>query len=538
MLFNILTASALIAAGVSADFVAPSIWPLPSSATYDETAIPLSHKLKFQIIHERTSHEIKTSKNPTMQAAFERYTSLMFPHSVDSEGEGAGVRHVKVTLKDLSEDYPQLDTDESYTLNVAAEEGGGIELSAATVYGAMRGLESLSQLVFFDYDTHAYYVYPAAVEDTPRYAHRGMLLDTARHYQPMAALRRTVDALSYAKYNVLHWHVVDTQSFPFESTSRPKLWEGAYTKAERYTQQDVKDLVEYARLRGVKVMIEFDMPGHAGSWCAGYPEICPSPTCTQPLNPASNETFPLITALLDECTGSTVGGGLFPYSLLHLGGDEVSYGCWETSEEVQAWEDAQGFSGSEDTYEYFVDQAAQIARSQARTPVQWVEVYEHFGNKLDNNTIVHVWKAKSTMDGALSDGYRVLLSDEDRWYLDHLGTTWEQMYLNEPTDGLSATSDPTLIVGGESCMWGETVDPSDLDNTVWPRAAAVSERLWTSLESITAAAADMDEVTNRLETFRCLLNSRGIGAAPVLNNSGRQAPPNPGSCYSQRRHHL
>jgi hexosaminidase len=198
-------------------------------------------------------------------------------------------------------------------------------------------------------------------------------------------------------------------------------------------------------------MIEFDMPGHAGSWCAGYPEICPSTECTQPLDPSNDLTFTLIDSLLSECTGRTPGGGLFPYSFLHLGGDEVEYWCWVESEHIQAWEKENGFSGSEDTYEYFVNKAAEIARNQSRTPVQWVEVFEHFGDKLDHNTVVHVWKEKSTMDAVLQAGYRTLLSDNDRWYLDWLTVTWDMMYNNEPTEGLSADSDTSLILGGNIC---------------------------------------------------------------------------------------
>ena len=194
-----------------------------------------------------------------------------------------------------------------------------------------------------------------------------------------------------------------------------RLWNGAYTNAEKYSRADVKQLVEYGRSRGVKIMIEFDVPGHAASWCAGYPEICPSATCLQPLDPSSNLTFPLITSLLSECTGADVSKtapyvfdpkknakpskgvkqsapatthmqrakpaqeSLFPYSLLHLGGDEVSYTCWEQSPDVLAWEAANGIDGSEGTYEYFVDRVATITRDQQRTPVQWVEVFEHFG---------------------------------------------------------------------------------------------------------------------------------------------------------------
>ncbi len=356
-----------------------------------------------------------------MNAAYERYSDLIFKHQSSNKFEAGAptLTNVDIQVKDHSEAYPQIGTDESYELNIPAD-GTAITLTAQTVYGAIRGLESLSQLIVFDFDTQTYVIpsTPIAIDDAPRYPHRGLLLDTSRHYQPISFLQSTIDSLAYAKYNVLHWHVVDTQSFPFESLSYPKLWAGSFTKQERYTQSDIKALVEYGRLRGVKIMIEFDMPGHAASWCAGYPEICPSTTCTQPLNPASNLTFPLITGLLAECSGSGATPGLFPYNLLHLGGDEVSYACWESSADILAWEAANGLAGSEATYEMFVDQAAAITRSLSRLSVQWVEVFEHFGDKLDNNTVVHVWKEKSTLDGVLKAGYRALLSNQDDWYLE------------------------------------------------------------------------------------------------------------------------
>jgi hexosaminidase len=376
----------------------------------------------------------------TLTDAYSRYRSIMFPHVAKDNGL---LFKVNVVVTDRSESYPQLETDESYTLDIANP--ADIKLSAVTIYGALRGLETLSQLVIYDFDSSNYFIpaTPIHIEDAPRYNHRGLLLDTSRHFQPISFLKLTIDSLAYGKYNVLHWHVVDTQSFPFESISYPKLWKGAYTVEERYSQEDMKELVEYGRQRGVKVMIEFDMPGHAASWCAGYPEICPSVTCLQPLNPASNLTFSLIESLLSECTGhGTNHAGLFPYNMMHLGGDEVSYSCWEKSKEITAWESANGFSGSEgafslfnllfyllflficlllfrlDTYKYFVDRAATIVRNQKYTPVQWVEVFEHFGDKLDKNTIVHVWKEKSTLDGVLQAGYRAFLSNQDDWYLE------------------------------------------------------------------------------------------------------------------------
>jgi len=511
-------------------YIESSVWPKPAVFSKGASVVPVA-TFEFKTLG---LSESDSTVPITLSAAYSRYNSMIFNHkSKTGDDNIARVAKVNVAVDDYSEAYPQLETDESYTLDIPAESTGEIYITAKTVYGALRGIESLSQLVVFDMDVKGFVISesPIHIEDKPRYAHRGLLLDTSRHFEPISSLKSTIDALSYAKFNVLHWHVVDTQSFPFESSTYPRLWMGSYSKNERYTQEDIQELVEYGRMRGVKIMIEFDMPGHAASWCAGYPEICPSMNCKQPLNPASNLTFPLITSLLTECTGNKVGGGLFPYSLLHLGGDEVSYSCWETSASIKAWETENGLSGSEATYEYFVDKAAGITRNQARTPVQWVEVFEHFGSKLDKNTIVHVWKEKETLNSIVSAGYKALLSNQDSWYLDHLDITWDQMYLNEPTDGLQEGSDPNLIVGGETCMWGETVDPSDVGSTIWPRAAAVSERLWTPKEQIDT----VDVATNRLETFRCLLNQRQIAAAPVTNKVGRFAPREPGSCYVQRR---
>jgi len=185
---------------------------------------------------------------------------------------------------------------------------------------------------------------PWQISDKPRFAHRGLMIDTARHYESLASIRGIIDSLPYAKLNVLHWHMVDTQSFPFQSKTSPKLWDGAYSESERYTQADVASIVEYARLRGVRVIVEFDMPGHAASWCKGYPEICPSTTCTQPLNVANNATFELIDNLIGELAGDKP---LFQDNFVHLGGDEVNTDCWSKTPSVAAWLKARNMSADD-----------------------------------------------------------------------------------------------------------------------------------------------------------------------------------------------
>jgi len=402
----------------------------------------------------------------------------------------------------------------------------------------MRGLETFSQLVTFDYDSQSYMIAaaPWKVMDAPRFPHRGLMIDTSRHFLPLHVIYRAIDSLPYAKLNVLHWHNSDSESFPFQSKSAPKLWQGAYSPAERYTQADIAAVVEYARDRGIRVMVEFDMPGHAQSWCVGYPEVCPSPTCRTPLNPATDTTFQLISNLLNECTGGQASkpgqpSGLFPDNFLHLGGDEVDTTCWTQTPSIAAWMRSQNYT-ADDAYEYFVAKAAGIAISQGRRPVQWVEVFDHFGSKLDKRTIVHVWKDESTLVPVVAAGYNALIDNspgDNSWYLDHLTVTWQNCYSNEPCNSITDPNQCKLVLGGQGEMWGETVDASDLEQTVWPKLGAIAEKLWSPRDQ----TKDPNAAALRMANFRCLLNSRGVRAAPVNNKVARSAPPNPGSCYAQ-----
>lgn len=192
-----------------------------------------------------------------------------------------------------------------------------------------------------------------------------------------------------------------------------------------------------------------DMPGHAASWCEGYPSVCPSPTCAQPLNPASPDTFELITALLGECTGKAPLGGLFPESMIHLGGDEVNTNCWTKSPSVAAWLTARNMTADQG-YGYFVNRTAHIAAAQGRRPVQWNEVWDHFGTQLPKQAIVHAWNDRSAMARATAAGYSALNSQG--WYLDHLTTEWAGMYTNEPTQGVNESAIDLVLGGQGTCF--------------------------------------------------------------------------------------
>jgi hexosaminidase len=520
--------------------LAQAVWPQPSSAAFGTADIAVQPSETFFTMRGGAAPP------NTLGQAFARYHDLVFPHRTAADGAGGGaggfpaITSLVLDVGDLDESHPQLGHNETYSLDVGYD-GSVATLTAPNIYAAMHGLETFSQIVSFDFETETYHVLqgPVTIQDTPRFPHRGLMIDSARHFETLASIRNIIDSLPYAKINVLHWHAVDSQSFPFEVKKYPSLRDaGAYSNVEKFTQLDIADIVEYARLRGVRVMVEFDVPGHAQSWCKGVPDICPSTTCLTPLNVANPKTFDVVGEILSECTGgrsSTEGkpSGLFPDNMIHLGGDEVNTACWSSTKSIATWLADKNMT-ADGGYAYFVQKVGQLAIANGRRPVQWSEVYDHFKTDLDKKTIVHVWKSVTNVTEVVANGYDTIVNvgyDSKSWYLDNLNVDWAAVYANDPcAGGMPDDLCKKHVLGGHGEMWGETVDTSDLAQTVWPRLAAISERLWSP-----KGTTDPKAALPRIEEFRCLLNRRGIAAAPVNNKNARSAPPGPGSCLQQRR---
>lgn len=417
-----------------------------------------------------------------------------------------------------------LDADESYALHVKAD--GTATISAATVWGALHGLETLSQLVSYDFFAQSYSIagLPIQISDVPRFKHRGLLIDSGRHFESVKQVKRFINSMAHAKLNVLHWHLTEDQSFPIASRKFPDLpQKGSWSSQEQYTSQEIASIVEFARLRGVRVMPEFDMPGHSSSWRNSHPEFfataCLDPNSRGAFDPALPETFGFLETQLEDWTT-----GMFSDDFLHLGSDEVPSGCWNNSRDL-AFMKQKGFNSTDDLFNYFVNEMANIAKKMGKTAVFWDEAFLSAKPPLD--AIIQNWHDADLFQKILNAGYRGIFSSAggytNGWYFDALGVSWQKMYLLDPQTNI--TDDKVhLIVGGEGCMWGETVDPSDLEATVWPRAAAIAERLWSP-----RSVNDVDQALPRLEAFRCLLLSRGHSAG-VIGGSGRQSPPGPGSC--------
>jgi hexosaminidase len=394
------------------------------------------------------------------------------------------------------------------------------------VWGALYALETLSQLIQWDDNLNTYFVaqLPTIIVDTPRYAWRGLLIDTSRHYLHPNTIKSAIEVAAFNKYNVLHWHVTDAQSFPIESKAYPKLIEGAYNKRAVYSHEAVRDIVSYGYARGVRVLAEFDIPGHAAGFSYGYPEVtakCPRFTDINDvsLDVSNDFTYELLNGFLKEMTD------LFPDEYIHLGGDEVVFGCWFDDPNIARWAASKGFRNGNQIEEYFEQklQAMVLPGNQnniSKKMVVWEELFEN-GVSLRSDVIVQVWSSRDLLQKVLNSGHQALLSQgyyldkqipdpNQTWY--HWVDTWKNFYLNEPLEGLHLTpAQEKLLLGGEAAMWGEQVDDTNFHSRVWPRASATAERLWSQ-----KSVNNVDAAEPRLNAFRCHLARRGVGAGPVL----------------------
>ncbi|KAJ8252265.1 hypothetical protein COCON_G00215770 [Conger conger] len=411
--------------------------------------------------------------------------------------------------------YPDENSKEDYNLLVDA---GQALLKADTVWGALRGLESFSQLVEQD-DYDAYYVNKTEIVDSPRFPFRGILLDTSRHFLPVPAILETLDAMAYNKFNVFHWHIVDDPSFPYQSYSFPDLSDkGAYHPFTHvYTQMDVQKVISYARLLGIRVMPEFDSPGHTQSWGRGQPGLLtpcykgevPSGTFG-PVNPTVSSTYVFMDRLLKEVNA------VFPDSYIHLGGDEVSFTCWKSNPQVREFMKKMGFGSDFTKLEaFYIENIANMTTALNKTSVLWQDVFDYH-EKIPKSTVLLVWKGLppkyySEMSRMTKAGFRVLLTAP--WYLNHIsyGQDWRAAYTVKPLNFSGTEEQKKLIIGGEVCMWGEYVDATNLMARLWPRSSAAAERLWSDEDQTSSLTTAYD----RLTEFRCRLVRRGIRAEPL-----------------------
>ncbi|XP_041984719.1 probable beta-hexosaminidase fdl [Aricia agestis] len=448
---------------------------------------------------------------------------------------------VRVAVNGSADPRLRLNTDESYKLTMKpAGNALAVDITARSFCGARHGFETLSQLVWLDpYAGSLLIIEAASIDDAPKFNFRGLLLDTARNYFPVNDIIRTIDAMAACKLNTFHWHVSDSQSFPLRLASAPQLAQhGAYGPGYVYTTNDVKAIVRRARLRGVRILIEIDAPAHVGrAWAWGpaagvghlahcvelepWSAYCGEPPCGQ-LNPRNPHVYDILEKIYKEIIDLTGVDDIF-----HLGGDEVSERCW-----------AQHFNDT-DPMELWLDftRRAMLALEKAnggKAPeltLLWSSRLTRtpYLERLDKRRYgVQVWGASRWPESraVLDAGFRTIVSHVDAWYLDcgfgswrdssdgHCGPyrSWQQIYEHRPwiEEMPSTGAKSWKVEGGAVCQWTEQLSPGGLDDRLWPRTAALAERLWS--DRAEGAAADM---YLRLDTQRSRLLVKGVRAAPL-----------------------
>ena len=418
-------------------------------------------------------------------------------------------------------EYPSLGEDESYQLDVAPD---GARLKAATVAGALHGLETFAQLVVPG--AEGFHVPAIHIEDRPRFPWRGLMLDVSRHWMPLEVVERNLDAMAAVKLNVFHWHLSDDQGFRAESRRFPRLQQLG-SDGNFYTQADIRHVVAYARDRGIRVVPEFDMPGHTNSWLVGYPELASAPgpysigrtwgVYDGALDPTREETYDLLDAFLEEMTQ------IFPDPYFHIGGDEVNGKQWSQSSSIQAFAKEHNLEDPRDLQVYFDQRIQKLLQKYGKIMVGWDEVLHP---DLPADTVVQSWRGQASLAEAASQGYRGILSAG--YYLDHLSPASYHYGIDPLADTAQkiAPEQASRILGGEACMWAEYVDAETVDSRIWPRAAAIAERLWSPKET-----TDVDSMYARMEAVSRVLEWTGVehraNYGPMLDRlaAGRPAEP-------------
>jgi len=430
----------------------------------------------------------------------------------------ANAKDVKLTLE----------TDESYTLKIASDDTSiYVKIDANSFFGARHALESVSQLIAFRESHNSVQIVNTAsiVNDKPAYPYRGLLLDTSRNFFSVNSILALITAMSYNKMNTLHWHITDTQSFPIEIPSVPELHKyGAYSSERIYTHEDVRKIVNYGLIHGVRILPEFDQPAHAGEgWQWGpakgygnltvcvrkepWQQYCVEPPCGQ-LNPANQRIYEVLGKIYKTYFD------LFNPDIYHAGGDEISLNCWNSTKEVSdyMWKQYGGVEEGDylDLWNDFVVKSSEkiyAANGDKELPlILWsshMTSQNYLTKYLDpKKHIIQIWT--STKDKAVPNivqsGFRTIFSTYDTLYLDcGYGNwlvegnnwctpykDWKALYMNDPirilryhnvtiTDAVKKS-----VLGQEAAMWSEQVDEHSSESKIWPRVSALAERLWSN----------------------------------------------------------
>ncbi|TWB09732.1 glucose/galactose MFS transporter [Gluconacetobacter diazotrophicus] len=517
---------------------APALMPLPASAHYSGQTLSLANGLAVQWDHAPTPLLRRAADR--LRARLDRLAGRVLP--ADDHASGAAMLRVRYGA---DPSFLALGEKEQYRLAVRPD---GITLDAAGPAGVLDGFATLAQLAA--QGPQGPVLMQADIDDRPRFPWRGIMIDVSRHFMRIETLHRQIDAMEQVKLNVLHLHLGDSQGFRVESRLFPGLQrQGSH--GQFYTQAQIRDLVAYAADRGVRIVPEFDTPGHALAILLAYPALAAQPVdpaMPDPddaaLNPTLDATLHFVTQLYGEM------GRLFPDRYFHAGGDEVQAEQWTRNPKITAFMKAHGFADTASLQAAFTARVQSVLARQGKIMVGWDEVS---AAPIPKSVVVEAWRSSKFIGTATRAGHPVVVSAG--YYLDLLNPA-EQHYRVDPLDvqasGLTRaqadikrvtmgplvdafTLDPTLppldaaqqklVLGGEAPLWSELVTDETLDARLWPRAAAIAERFWSQPE-----IRDVDGMDRRLTEVASRLEVTGLQArANAYRMQARLAPADPGA---------
>jgi len=465
-----------------------NLMPMPSTVQIGTGQLPIDRSFSFSI----TGFHDGTLERGVRRfvAELSQQTGILLKQEPAEPANPSLLIHAE----HASEAVQGLGEDESYELVV---NGSGAKLSAPNTVGILHGLQTFLQLV--EPTPNGFAVPVVTIKDQPRFVWRGLLIDVGRHFIPVDVLKRNLDGMAAVKMNVLHLHLSDNEGFRVESKRFPKL-QGMGSDGLYYTQDDIREFVAYARDRGIRVVPEFDIPGHSRSWFVGYPELAstPGPYKIEPdgadsvIDPTREGTY----KFLDDFIGEMAK--VFPDAYFHIGGDEVNGQAWDANPKIQAFIHAHGMKDNQDLQAYFNQRLLKILTKYRKIMIGWDEVLHP---DLPKNVVVQSWRGQQSLATAARLGYSGLLSFG--YYLDLMWPAWRH-YAVDPTTDDAATLNPeekSRILGGEACMWSEWVTGENIDSRVWPRTAAIAERLWSpqEVQDISSMYSRLNELNWRLE---------------------------------------
>jgi len=400
--------------------------------------------------------------------------------------------HFIIQTAGPGEPTQQLGEDESYHLEISTTD---VLLRAPNPIGVLRGLQTFLQLIRIT--PSAFSVPVVTIDDKPRFPWRGLLIDSGHRFVHISAIKRNLDGMEAVKLNVFHWRFADNQGFHIESKKFPLLQEkgsgGFY-----YSQDEVREIIAYASDRGIRVVPEFDMPCHTTSWFLGYPDLASGqdPSRSSAIDPTRESTYKFLTGFIGEMAA------LFPDSYFHAGGDECDVKEWEGNPRVQDFMRAHAIKDGAALQVLFTAKIQKIIAGRKKIMVGWDEVLQPDTPK---DVVIQSWRGPNSLAEAARNSYRSVLSSG--YYID-LNQSAAEHYLVDPLGDSAATltsDQKARVLGGEATMWTDIVSDENMDNRIWPRTAAIAERLWSPQQ-----IQDVDSMYHRLAIISQKLGYYGL----------------------------